>query len=191
MLLLLYPFSHRNEHYILTSNISQNALKRLLKNTPLRLDTKAFFVNEEKSPSAVTMLEVYRRDAELSTKADLIVQTACSSMKTLCDPLSNIWNRRSDLTGVRLRTVFSDVDNKIPVDHDTGQVSGLFPDLFHDIQKLLNFTYQFRFVRNGAHARLKNDGNWTGLMGLLQHKKADISLSGQVLGILTIQCIEH
>ena len=55
---------------------------------------------------------------------------------------------------------------------------GIFVDLFLELQKVLNFSYTAYPSPDGQWGTLREDGSWTGVVGELQRKKADIALSG-------------
>ena len=55
---------------------------------------------------------------------------------------------------------------------------GIFVDLFLELQKVLNFSYTAYPSPDGQWGTLKADGSWTGVVGELQMKRADIALSG-------------
>ena len=41
---------------------------------------------------------------------------------------------------------------------------GMFPDVFHELQAILNFTYTIHMPLDGEWGALKN-GSWTGIIG--------------------------
>ena len=55
---------------------------------------------------------------------------------------------------------------------------GIFVDLFLELQKVLNFSYTAYPSPDGQWGTLNPDGTWTGVVGELQMKRADIALSG-------------
>ena len=55
---------------------------------------------------------------------------------------------------------------------------GIFVDLFLELQKALNFSYTVYASPDGQWGTLGEDGAWTGVVGELQMKRADIALSG-------------
>ena len=55
---------------------------------------------------------------------------------------------------------------------------GVFIDLFLELQDVLNFTYTAYEPADKQWGTLKADGTWTGVVGELDTKKADIALSG-------------
>ena len=65
-------------------------------------------------------------------------------------------------------------------DEDGGAIlkEGIFVDLFLELQKQLNFSYTAYPSPDGQRGTLRADGSWTGVVGELQRKKADIALSG-------------
>ena len=55
---------------------------------------------------------------------------------------------------------------------------GIFVDLFLELQDVLNFTYTSYEPTDKQWGSLRADGTWTGVVGELDTKKADIALSG-------------
>ena len=55
---------------------------------------------------------------------------------------------------------------------------GIFVDLFLELQNALNFSYTTYASPDGQWGTLGADGAWTGVVGELQMKRADIALSG-------------
>jgi len=95
-----------NEHYVFLDAelIDENDvipfLKSQLEDIFFRLDSKVFFLR------LGTVYEAYAKSAEITNEA-LNIQLACQNDLNLCDPLTHIWNRRGDLTGVTIRGVYN------------------------------------------------------------------------------------
>ena len=56
-------------------------------------------------------------------------------------------------------------------------VEGVFFDLFLELQKELDFTFTAYPTPDDQWGTLRADGTWTGVVGELQMKRADIGLS--------------
>ena len=62
-------------------------------------------------------------------------------------------------------------------DNNKVLIEGIFVDLFLELQRELNFSFTAYPTPDGQWGTLKADGNWTGVVGELQMKRADIALS--------------
>ncbi len=43
--------------------------------------------------------------------------------------------------------------------------NGIFPDAFHELQRIMNFSYTMRWPKDGEWGQLTDDGTWTGIIG--------------------------
>ncbi|KAL5004946.1 hypothetical protein ScPMuIL_018402 [Solemya velum] len=57
----------------------------------------------------------------------------------------------------------------------TNRYQGIIPDIMKQIGDRLNCSFEFSHVSDGRYGSLKADGNWTGMIGELQNKDADIA----------------
>ena len=48
---------------------------------------------------------------------------------------------------------------------------GMFPDVFHEIQGIMNFTYTMHMPEDGEWGAKREDGSWTGIIGEIMGKK--------------------
>ena len=91
---------------------------------------------------------------------------------------ANKWERRQNFTGVTL--ISSGLDWKPmaePIFDDNGKlshISGYFPLLLEVIQQKLNFKIEWVLPEDGKWGSKEDDGNWNGLVGLLEKKKIDL-----------------
>ena len=53
-------------------------------------------------------------------------------------------------------------------------IDGLYPDVFHNLQKILNFTYTLKTPPDNQWGSLKSNGTWTGMINELHKKRIDI-----------------
>ena len=51
---------------------------------------------------------------------------------------------------------------------------GIFVDIFQELSNLLNFSYTTTVPSDGKYGALKDDGTWSGMVGELYDKRADI-----------------
>ena len=69
----------------------------------------------------------------------------------------------------------------VGINHDQGDAKvldeGIFVDFFLELQKELNFTFTAYPTPDDQWGTLRSDGTWTGVVGELQMKRADIGLS--------------
>ena len=169
---------------------------------PLLLDSFIFVIVWDRANSEATIYEAYRNHVS-EEEGRVVVQKTCKSSAVsgnsldagnLCDPNEGLWERRRDLTGVHLRTVFEpwepygwfcDGDEN---NGDKDNLCGTEPEIFKTVHGLLNFSF--------SHVR-SVDGSWgsgspevesggdlafPGIVGMLQRGELDMTLIG--LGIL-------
>ena len=69
----------------------------------------------------------------------------------------------------------------VGVNHDKQNAKvleeGIFVEIFLELQKELNFTFTAYPTPDDQWGTLRPDGSWTGVVGELQMKRADIGLS--------------
>ena len=58
---------------------------------------------------------------------------------------------------------------------------GIFVEIFKELSNLLNFSYTTTVPLDGKYGALKDDGTWSGMVGQLHDKRADI-------GKLSVNC---
>ena len=51
---------------------------------------------------------------------------------------------------------------------------GMFADIFTSLQELMNFTYTLKEPPDGEWGAQRADGSWTGMIGMLETKAADV-----------------
>ena len=57
--------------------------------------------------------------------------------------------------------------------------NGMFFEIFKELSMLLNFSYYAIEPPDGQHGVLKNDGKWSGMVGLLEDKLVDLGMLNQ------------
>ena len=87
-------------------------------------------------------------------------------------PKPGIWQRRSDLRGVYLRVSFHALGPlSTPIWDTQGKniidAKGFFIDILRILSKELNFTIEYVKGPDGTWAGKDENGNWTGLVGML------------------------
>ena len=94
-------------------------------------------------------------------------------------PKENKWIRRKDMQGAKLKVMNNVyppyVTEMIPtgVPGEFTQI-GMYADLFHALQSVMNFTYVLTTSPDGQWGVLKSDGTWTGMIRELQERRIDI-----------------
>ena len=63
----------------------------------------------------------------------------------------------------------------------TNSWKGFLPEILSIIQSQLGFSYTFVDSIDGIPGIMAADGNWTGLMGMLQRREIDFSLMGNTM----------
>ncbi len=87
----------------------------------------------------------------------------------------NIWSRRSDLQGIVWEVGFVPFIPMLFVDRDTGLPSGFNYVLWSVIEQDLNVTS--RLVNAQTFGKLHENGQWNGVVGMLQRNELDITFS--------------
>jgi hypothetical protein len=59
--------------------------------------------------------------------------------------------------------------------------SGFYFQLFTMIQEKLNFSYSMVMSPDDSYGVLDEDGNWTGLVGMLHNNEADICINDMTI----------
>ena len=67
-------------------------------------------------------------------------------------------------------------------------MKGMYADLFHALQSVLNFTYVLKESPDGQWGVLKSDGTWTGMIRELQEQRTDI---GKLCPKIFSVCLNH
>ena len=97
-----------------------------------------------------------------------------------CGQSSNIqhkWERRKNLTGVTLITSTDDYPPFMVVSHDN-LITGMWADIFHDFQGIMNFKYVIKKAPDGRWGTLGKNGQWNGIIGMFQDEKVDCAPVG-------------
>ena len=94
-------------------------------------------------------------------------------------PMHNKWIRRKDMQGAKLKVmneVYPPYVNEMIPTGIPGEftMKGMYADLFHALQSVLNFTYVLKESPDGQWGVLKSDGTWTGMIRELQEQRTDI-----------------
>ncbi len=107
---------------------------------------------------------------------------------------SNIWHRRANLKGKHLRCVkvcffwkarfelinFIRVSALLNKPYETMVVDGcqspecfqgMFADVFHELMDMMNFTYTMMMPKDGQWGAQRDNGSWTGVIGLRSLRK--------------------
>ena len=53
-------------------------------------------------------------------------------------------------------------------------IDGLFPDVWHSLQEILNFTYTLNTPPDNKWGSLQSNGQWNGMIKELRQKRIDI-----------------
>ena len=138
--------------------------------------------------------EVYKIKRKMFRRQDLLHwKSQSNKLNFLNSPL--IWERRSDLSGVELKTVLS--PNKptaiLEIKKDTIlKATGFSIDLYTALQARLNFSISFKLPPDSRTygVRLSN-GSWTGMIGSLDRREVDMSPQGLAVTAARKKVIEY
>ena len=153
----------------------------------LRLDSNVIFYAPSGMGDEVKMLEKYQigfgKHGQIITRL-LGTWTIAGGFRIM---KTSLWERRSDLFGVNLRTgvlrwfPFLDYD----LDKDRKKptsIKGYMAEIFLTLQSRLNFTITLSIPDDGMYgtrnARIKGSEAWNGLVGMLMRKEIDVQATG-------------
>ena len=165
--------------YISIKQAELSGLKQKFENTTFLLNSYVFVVYQDSA--SLTMHEIY--SSALEYGENIIIREACRSKsnRSLCDPMSNIWERRQDLSKIHLRAVMQPMAPYGFYDNSSEELSyeesmtGMFPEIFLEVRKLLKFTFNMTPSVDGTWGSKKpNATGFTGIMGMLERNEADI-----------------
>ena len=63
----------------------------------------------------------------------------------------------------------------------TGEWIGYLADMFTLLQSQLGFTHTYVYSIDGTPGILGPEGNWSGIMGMLERKEIDFSIQGNTM----------
>ncbi len=154
----------------------------ILDQLPLRLDSNVMSLSNQQGVFLVQ--EWYKvLDGQLLSSHF----ASWSPVKGLVVPVPFKWQRRKDLRGTQLTNAI--VENWIPVgmlhgDSETGlSMAGLFPDVLQELQSNLNFTTSLTLVEDLEYGTKRENGTWTGAVGLLQDGAINITTTGLTISL--------
>ena len=85
------------------------------------------------------------------------------------------------MTGLHLESVIGQYEPLVMYDPNDLDAApwGVFPELFHEVQRLTNFTYSMRESVDGNWGSLSQDGlEYDGIVGMLQRAEVDVCIAG-------------
>lgn len=201
-------FVHRGEEwnkYLRAKSVSYLILENSVEDIAVRLQTVPVFLSSlvflvQVGPGEdIEVWEIFSRSTVPMEGRQLILQLACSSDSHMCDPMADIWARRQDMTDIHLRAVVEPLKPfavlKPGADTRVAEVTGIFPEIFIEIQKILNFTFDIRRSVDGSWGtkRREEDGTgfyFTGMMGMLERDEVDVVITMAVLNPDRLEVID-
>ncbi len=151
----------------------------------LRLDSNWYTIHDMfGTHNSYRVKEQYRVKQGNVITSDLGSWTQEDGLKVV---IPNKWERRSDLNGALLvNTVLnydplSILEKDRMVNKDRMDYDGFMADLFFFLKDRLNFTYSLTGPPDGEWGVLRGDSNgtfWTGMVGQLERKEADLCTAG-------------
>ncbi len=141
------------------------------RNLSARLDTR-LYLYEKTGGNHIRLWERY------SIKSENFIRRVIGDWDgTLLDiPTPNIWERRSNLGGVRLLNGVMDwglinkfsSNQSVPIEDRLAEIFGIFPAILNNIAAKLNFTLTNVLPNDGKWGGLEEDGvTWNGLIRML------------------------
>ena len=62
----------------------------------------------------------------------------------------------------------------IPIGPDEFRMTGMFAEIFDNLQEIMNFSYTLTQPPDGQWGALKPDNTWNGMVGMLERNEIDI-----------------
>ena len=166
--------THKSDFWLLEAARIDTPLEDLLSNFTLDLTSNVYlFVPEN---SSIVIYEVYKiRTEDIRVIVQKLASWSIDAGMSLASNQS-FWERRSDLRGTELKIAALPTQPYLEMDKDKDLVmSGMYPDVFHVLQGLLNFTYIFSQPQDGSWGIRHENGSWSGMIGQLQRGEIDIA----------------
>ena len=145
-------------------------------NLTLRLDTSLYFYTSNRN--SISLEEMYKVNGIVKTK---IVGTWTSNTG-LVVPTTNVWERRSSLEGMTLRTAVISTPKLHELHNETLNKSvimlgsGYFLEPLNILAQKLNFTLLLMPSIDGQWGAVDDRGKWNGLIGMLVNDQTDIAV---------------
>ena len=149
------------------------------KDLKLRLDSNIIFF-EEKVPEQYSLVDIFAVKGGTPIELKLANWTTLNGFKFVRS--HNRWERRTDLKGARFFNIFGVHRLWANVTRDekgniTGS-NGYYQDVLFLVLKRLNLTIITMEPKETNINKLLGNGTWSGVIGALQRKEADIGSSG-------------
>ena len=139
---------------------------------PFRFDTN--FLTYQVNGTIYQLWENYKIKQTIKVR---IILGQWSEEEGLQIEIDEKWERRSNLQGAELRNIILPWSTWNIID-DNDKVTGLFPEVLHILQGALNFSVVTNLSSDRQFGAMKEDGNWTGIIGDLSRDVGDFSSSG-------------
>jgi ABC-type amino acid transport substrate-binding protein len=143
-------------------------------NMTFQLNTKLF--QYEHTTDGIVVSEYYAIKKGTTIKREIGIWNVNSGI--LIDR-PHIWERRSNLMGLRLRAAAMAMPIFTNIKYDErgsiAEHTGVFPDMLKVIEGMMNFSSQISVPKDGKWGTIEADGRtWNGLVGMLVNDETDI-----------------
>ena len=163
---------------IWTSNCPVFMPLEYFNNINLRLDSNIIFY-EEQGPEGYRLVDIFAVKGGLPMKIEIGIWVYLEEITFQSE--KNRWKRRNDLRGATfVNGIINNGGFTQLIKDDTGKVvgsSGYFQEMLFYITERLNLNIIIREIPKERWRQLEN-GSWTGGIGILQRKEADICSVG-------------
>ena len=164
-----------------------------LSDARIELDSNFYiFKAPEMQSSVIYLYEGYRKDlTDMNTSPNSIIMSDLivnywgvwkerQGIKSIGIP---IWDRRANLKGVNLRCAAAanppfQIVTALKGDKE-GQIliDGYMANLWNELQRITNFSYVLYPSVDGSWGSLSDDGNWSGMIGMILRDEVDFAVS--------------
>jgi ABC-type amino acid transport substrate-binding protein len=148
-------------------------------NLTLRLDSRLFYYQSHENDS-FALFELYAIKGGPSIDRQIGLW---SPHQGLVMPTPNIWDRRANLLGTKLKSTTMPFSLLTIFHYDSNgavaNITGLLPDLFYSLGETLNYTAYTEMPTDGKWGSyVKERSAWNGMVGMLINGETDIVTAG-------------
>ncbi|KAJ9590512.1 hypothetical protein L9F63_016463 [Diploptera punctata] len=141
-----------------------------------------FLVAQHQGEESVSLTEGYQINFNLPLKVDSF--GSWTSAQGLKYPERSLYCRRNNLNGTAIRVGYYNdaATNIVSAEEGTRpHVGGYFGEVWSTLEERINFKSIYSENTDGAFGVVGDDGNWTGLMGMLIRNEVDIAMQSMTI----------
>jgi Ligated ion channel L-glutamate- and glycine-binding site len=157
--------------------------KHIATDLNLNLNSRIYYLDSD-----LSMFEIFKYQLEDINHVEQKIGVANST--DLLEKTDFIWERRSNLSKVKLNIIYIESSPFIITINDSKKVSGFFGDLFTTLQDLLGFKYTLQDTGDFNYGSLQPNGLYNGLLGKIQTNHINWSISEMTITLARSQVFD-